>query len=113
MHHVGLFHQLDERAHVAAHLDVIHQRGREEEKTRMISASPKRNLGYFPLKNLYEYLIGREFSKILPKFINLTDNNLLKYLYENNKKLPIFLGMSSKKEIVIEDLVEMPHLLVA
>ena len=50
--------------------------------------------------NLYEYLIGREFSKILPKFINLTDNNLLKYLYENNKKLESTLKLYEDEKLI-------------
>ena len=51
--------------------------------------------------NLHEYLIGREFSKTLPKFISLTDKNLLKQLYENNKKLESTLKLYENEKLVL------------
>ncbi|MDD4594138.1 MAG: histidine kinase dimerization/phosphoacceptor domain -containing protein [Methanobacteriaceae archaeon] len=50
--------------------------------------------------NLHEYLIGREFGKTLPKFINLTDKNLLKQLYENNKKLESTLKLYENEKLI-------------
>ena len=51
--------------------------------------------------NLHEYLIGREFGKTLPKFISLTDKNLLKQLYENNKKLESTLKLYENEKLVL------------
>ncbi|MPN18024.1 hypothetical protein SDC9_165382 [bioreactor metagenome] len=38
MHHVGFFHELDQRLHVAAHLLIIHQRGGEKKLKKIVIA---------------------------------------------------------------------------